>query len=140
MENCAVQVCPCPEASCPRWTISFASAGCRSTGRADHMGSDLDLATIKDLEESRQTLFIAVVVPFACRQIWIFRIDLRHRAFGSAGRLCATLHLHRNGDNHANAVWPERACGKFVLFTHRVCERDRRWHGACHGCEGSSFN
>src|SRR5712675_2934374 len=31
MENCAVQVCPCPEASCPRWTISFASAGCRST-------------------------------------------------------------------------------------------------------------
>ncbi len=102
--------------------------------------SDLDLATIKDLEESRQTLFIAVVVPFARRQIWIFRIDLRHRAFGSAGWLCATLHLHRNGDNHANAVWPERAYGKFVLFTHRVCERDRRWHCACHGCEGPSFN
>ena len=40
-------------------------------GRADHMGSDLGLATIKDLEESRQTLFIAVVVPFARRQIWI---------------------------------------------------------------------
>src|SRR5258708_6842338 len=31
MENCAVQVCPCPVASCPRSTISFASAGCRST-------------------------------------------------------------------------------------------------------------
>src|ERR1700688_3473018 len=67
-------------------------------GRADHMGSNLDLATIKDLEESRQTLFIAVVVPFARRQIWIFRIDLRHRALGSAGRLCATLHLHGNGE------------------------------------------
>jgi len=53
-------------------------------GRADHMGSDLDLATIKDLEESRQTLFIAVVAPLARPQIWIFRIDLRHRSFGSA--------------------------------------------------------
>jgi hypothetical protein len=30
------------------------------------------------------------------RQIWIFRIDLRHRAFGSTGQLCATLHLRRN--------------------------------------------
>src|SRR5260370_10403386 len=31
MEYCAVQVCPWPEASCPRWTISLASSGCRST-------------------------------------------------------------------------------------------------------------
>src|SRR5947208_3070429 len=55
----------------------------------DHMGSDLDLAPVKNFEEPRQTLFVAVVVPFARWQIWILRIDLRHRAFGSAGRLCA---------------------------------------------------
>src|SRR5258708_38148786 len=71
---------------------------------ADHMGSDLDLATIKDFEEPRQTLFVAVVVPFARWQVGRLRIDLLHRTFRSAGRLCAALHLHRYGDDHANTV------------------------------------
>src|SRR5216684_3675564 len=31
MEYCAAHVCPWPDASCPRWTISFARAGWRST-------------------------------------------------------------------------------------------------------------
>src|SRR6266705_1624271 len=36
----------------------------------DHMGSDFDLAPVKNFEEPRQTLFVAVVVPFARWQIW----------------------------------------------------------------------
>lgn len=33
--------------------------------RTDHVGSDLDLATVQNVEGSRQTLFESVVVPFA---------------------------------------------------------------------------
>src|SRR5260370_4521440 len=50
-------------------------------GCADHMRSDFDLATVKHFEESRQALFVAVVVPFARWEIWILRIDPRHVAF-----------------------------------------------------------
>src|ERR1700674_42701 len=32
---------------------------------ADHVGSYLDLATVKNAEEPRQSLLVAVVVPFA---------------------------------------------------------------------------
>src|SRR5438128_1281743 len=42
---------------------------------ADHMGSDFDLAPLKNFEEPRQTLFVAVVVPFASRQIWTLQIE-----------------------------------------------------------------
>src|SRR6266851_2018366 len=35
--------------------------------RANHVGRDFDLATIEDVEEPRQTLFVAVVIPFARR-------------------------------------------------------------------------
>src|SRR6266700_304823 len=106
----------------------------------DHMGSDFDLAPVKNFEEPRQTLFVAVVVPFARWQIWILRIDLRHRAFGSAGRLCAALHLHRDGDDHASAIRPKGACGKFVLRGRRLGKSDRRWYCSCHSCHCSRFN
>src|SRR5258708_29016875 len=107
---------------------------------ADHVGRNLDLAALKNFEEPRQTFFEAVVVPFARRQIWILRIDLRHRAFGSAGRLCAGLHLHRDGDDHASAVRPESAYGTFVLFGAWVAESDRRWYCPCYSCHCSRLN
>src|SRR2546428_2094025 len=103
----------------------------------DHMGSDLDLAPVKNFEEPRQTLLVAVVVPFARRQIWILRIDLRHRAFGSAGRLCAALHLHRD---HASAIRPKGACGKVVLGGRRRGKSDRRRDGSGHSCHCYRFN
>src|SRR5438445_12443885 len=81
----------------------------------DHMGSDLALPPVKNFEEPRQTIFVAVVVPFARWQIWILRIDLRHRAFGSAGRLCGAPHLHRGGHDHAARVPPKCDCAGIVL-------------------------
>src|SRR5205807_6551070 len=104
---------------------------------ADHMGRHLDLAPVKNFEEPRQTLFVAIVVPFAGWQIWILRIDLWHRAFGSAGRLCASFHLNGDGDDHASAVWPEGASGKFVLLGHQVGKSERRWNCSCYDCHCS---
>src|SRR5260370_14402930 len=115
----------------------FCECGVEVHSCAHHMGSDLDLTTVKNVEEPRQTFLEAVVVPFARRQIWIFRIDLRYRTFSSAGRLCAALHLHRDRDNHASAVRPEGARGGFSLVGHGVRESERWGQCSCYGGQGS---
>src|SRR5436853_6830169 len=52
--------------------------------------------------------FVPTLYDFLCE----CRVQV-HRCT-DAGRLCAALHLHRDGDDHASAVRPKGACAWFV--------------------------
>src|SRR6266852_4335515 len=117
MEYCAAHVCPWPEASCPRCTISLARAGWRSTVAPTMWEVTLTFRR-SNMSNSRGSPSLN---PYSYH-LAAGRSGYIGSSFGiglSAPRLSASFHLHRYGDDQTGSVRPERG------FRLRLRERDR---------------
>src|SRR6266487_4158871 len=107
MEYCGSQVWPCPDASWPRSTISFASSGVSFDRLTDHVRCDLNADAIPHIEHARNAFFKTIFVPLPHGQIGALRIKRRKGAAGSAFRLSASFKLHGDGDDKSCLIRPE---------------------------------
>jgi hypothetical protein len=62
---------------------------------------------IPQIEQPRNALLDAVLVPFLHRQIGVARVERRKRALGAALGLRAGLELHRDRYDETRAIRPE---------------------------------